>query len=210
MLIGRRSLLAGAAFLIGCDQTGQGGAAAGDMALGQTDAPATLIEYASVTCSACAAFHAEVWDGLKANYIDTGKVHFILREYPAPAQVAPVAVAGFQLARCGGASEEQYFERVGVLFAQQRDIFAAGSNAGIRDKFVEIGASAGLSRDEVISCISDPAGAERIRASVEAGNRAFNISGTPTLILNGQKLEDPSAHTYEGLARAIDAAIAGA
>ena len=211
---GRRQLLLGASALALAGTLGACGGANGtaavspdDMVLGAPDAPVTLIEYASSTCSHCAEFHETVWEQFKENYIDTGKVRFVFREFPtAP---APVAVAGFQLARCGGANTEQYFVRLGELFRQQRAIFASGSMDGVRRKFVEIGAAAGLSETQVMECISDEAGAERIRRTVDEGSRQFNITGTPTFILNGSKVEDPSVVTYEGLSRLVDAALAG-
>ena len=86
-------------------------------------------------------------------------------------------------------------------------MFASGTMEGVRTKLLEIGASSGLSEQQVTQCISDDAGPERIRR-IEDGSRHFNISGTPTLILNGQKLEDPRAVTYEGLSQMIDQALA--
>src|SRR5262245_20812558 len=104
MLATRRHMLAIAcAFpaLAACQNKGGGaaGEAAGDMAIGDPKAPVQLIEYASVTCPHCREFHDRTWAKLKANYIDTGKVRFIFREFPtAPEELA---VAGFQVARCG-------------------------------------------------------------------------------------------------------------
>jgi protein-disulfide isomerase len=190
---------------------GNGGASAGngpgpdDMVLGAANARVTLIEYASATCPHCAHFHETVWDQLKTNYIDTGKVRFIFREYPTPPEA--VAVAGFQLARCGGATPEQYFARLGELFRQQQAMFASGTMDGVRAKLLEIGASSGLSEQQVTQCISDDAGPDRIRR-LEEGSRQFNVTGTPTLVLNGQKLDDPRALTYEGLSQMIDQALA--
>jgi protein-disulfide isomerase len=208
--IGRRELIvgAGALALAGCGGGGGGnaGVSADDMVLGDPSAPVTLIEYASVTCPHCAEFHEAVWDQLKTNYIDTGKVRFVFREYPtAP---APVAVAGFQLARCGGASAEQYFTRVGELFRQQRAMFATGTMDGIRAKLIEIGGAAGLSEEQVTQCITDESGVARIRETVETGDREFSITGTPTFVLNGEKVTDPSIVTWEGLRRILDAALA--
>jgi protein-disulfide isomerase len=216
--IGRRGLLLGASALVlaggaltlnACNG-GSGGAAINedDVVLGQANAPVTLIEYASSTCPHCADFHADVFEQLKTNYIDTGKVRYVFREFPtAP---APVAVAGFQLARCGGASPEQYFTRLGEVFRQQRSgaLFASGTMEGVRQKFIEIGSAAGLSQDQVMQCITDDEGAERVRRIVEAGNRDFGVSATPTFVLNGRKVEDPSVVTYEGLSRLIDAELA--
>jgi protein-disulfide isomerase len=207
LVIGRRQalgLLAGGA-LAGCDGNASGGAVSpDDMVLGAENAPVTVIEYASSTCAHCATLHERVWDQLKANYIDTGRVRFVFREYPT--NPAPVAVAGFQLARCGSATPEQYFVRVGELFRQQRAIFASGNIEGVRRKFIEIGAAAGLSEEQVLTCISDQAGAERVRRIVEAGEREFQISGTPTIIINGQKV--PTPQSYEQFAALLDAALA--
>jgi len=208
--IGRRELLLGASALAlaGCNASG-GGAGANvsdeDMVLGQANAPVTLIEYASVTCPHCREFHETAWEQLKTNYIDTGKVRFVFREYPTPPPA--VAVAGFQLARCGGATDEQYFTRVGELFRQQQAMFATGTMEGVRQKLIEIGGAAGLSQDQVMQCISDESGADRIRATVDAANRDFHVTGTPTFILNGTRYEGPP--TYEAMSHAIDAAIAG-
>jgi protein-disulfide isomerase len=212
VVLGRRQLVLGASALALTACGGSGGSGASntaaspdDMVLGSPTARATLIEYASAACPHCAHFHETVWDQLKANYIDTGKVRFIFREYLTPPPA--VALAGFQLARCGGATPEQYFARLGEVFRQQQAMFASGSMEGVRAKLLEIGASSGLSEDQVIQCIADSAGAERIRR-IEQGSQQFNVTGTPTLILNGQKLEDPRAVTYEGLSQMIDQALA--
>lgn len=213
LAIGRRTLFLGvsalalAGTLAGCN-SGGGGTSIGadDMALGAENAPVTLIEYASSTCPHCAEFHETVFEQLKTTYIDTGRVRYVFREYPtAP---AAVAVAGFQLARCGGASPEQYFNRLGELFRQQRAIFAAGTMDGIRQKFIEIGGAAGLSQEQVMQCITDEAGAERIQRIVQGADQ-FNVTGTPTFILNGRKVDDPGIVTWEGMSRILDAALAG-
>lgn len=206
--IGRRKLLLGATALAlvgGCNNAGGAAISADDVVLGAENAPVTLIEYASTTCPHCAAFHAEVWDELKANYIDTGRVRFVFREFPTPPPA--VAVAGFQLARCGGAAPEQYFVRISELFRQQQAMFASGSMEGIRRRLIEIGAAAGLSEEQVNECITDSSAGDRVNRIIE-GARQYNITGTPTLILNNRKLE-PTPATYEDLARAIEAELAG-
>lgn len=206
--IGRRELIIGAGALALGACGGGGGSAVGedDMVIGQANAPVTFIEYASTTCPHCAAFHEENWDRLKEQYIDTGRVRFVFREFPTPP--AAVAVAGFQVARCGGATPEQYFARVGELFRQQQAIFASGSMEGVRAKLIEIGGAAGLSEQQVLECISNEAGAERVRRIVDSAQREFNITGTPTFVVNGRKVEDPSVVTWEGLSRILDAQLA--
>src|SRR5262249_40103804 len=109
-----------------------------DMVLGSPNARLTLIEYASAACPHCAHFHETVFPQLKARYIDTGKVFFIFREtLTAP---APVALAGFQVARCNGADAQEYFSRIGEIFADQQQMFATGTMQGVLDTLDQIGA----------------------------------------------------------------------
>lgn len=215
MKVHRRSVVAIAAFAAAalaaaCTPGGGGGAkataAAGDMALGNPSAKVTLIEYASVTCSHCADFKKNVYPQLKANYIDTNKINFVFREFTTPPN--EVSAAGFLLARCGNPSPEQYFARLDVLFEQQVAVFEALQAGQVRGALLNIAKSAGLSEDQFNACVTDQAGIARIKAGEEAGIKEFQISGTPTLILNGEKLTDPSAYTYEGLAKLIDEKLA--
>jgi protein-disulfide isomerase len=203
--IGRRTLMlsaAAAALLAACGgSSGGAGVTEDDVVLGAADAPVTLIEYASTTCPHCATFHAEAWEQLKTNYIDTGRVRFVFREFPTAPEA--VAVAGFQIARCGGASPDQYFVRITELFRQQQATFATGSMEGVRRKLLEIGQAAGLSEAQINECINDPEGAARIRR-IATASREHNVTGTPTLIINGSQYA--GALTYEALSAALDAA----
>ncbi len=90
-----------------------------EMALGEANAPVTIVEYMSMTCPHCAAFHNNTFDTIKTKYVDSGKVRFVLREFPFD----PRAAAAFMLARC--APEGQYFPMVSMLFKQQEQWAAA-------------------------------------------------------------------------------------
>jgi len=227
LLLGATALLAagGAIGLVACNQ-GSGGASGGstngtangggasqpdDLAIGAANAPATLIEYASLACPHCQEFERDVWPRLKQNYIDTGKLRFVMREFPTAAP-PDIVLAEFQVARCN-ATPDQYYARISALFAARDSIFSAdATRESIRDKLVQFGGQAGLSQDQVMACIADEAGAARFQRVTENGQRQFGITGTPTLILNGTKLDtehDATLVTYEGLSRALDAAIAG-
>ena len=218
LVFGRRNLLLGGGALAalavaGCD--GASGTSSGltpdDMAIGNADSGVTLIEYGSSMCSHCREFEETVFGRIKENYIDTGKIHFIFREVLAPVDpqrvIPTIALAEYQVARCNNATPEQYFSRLGVMFEQQPAMFQAGSRQGIEAKLVEIGAAAGLSREQVLACIADPEGAERMNRLGELANND-QVTGTPTFFLNGTKLEDPNIMTYEGMSAALDAAIA--
>lgn len=182
--------------LAGCG--GGNEVAQGDMAKGAPEgAKVTVVEYASVTCGACAAWQEQVWPELKAKYVDTNQVRFILREFPTPP--VEVAAAGFLLARCAG--EDRYFDVVEEIMASQPEIFGGTPP---RNVLLRIANAAGLSEQEFQACVTDPdalkALDDRIRAGVAAG-----ISGTPTFLVNGERVTDPS---LAGLSEKIDAALA--
>ena len=124
-MLNRRQLMSAATALAASTALGGGHAFAqspvgvagplGDVWMGNPDAKVSVIEYASLTCGHCANFHKDTWPALKAKYIDTGKVRFVLREFP----LDPLAMAGFMLARCNG--NDKYNPMVDLLFAQQRN-----------------------------------------------------------------------------------------
>lgn len=206
MSISRRHVLvAGAACAVGA-MPSVAFALEGDMTIGNAESPVQLIEYASLTCPHCAAFHVRIFPQLKSNYIDNNRIGFTLREYPtAP---APIAFAMFQLARCGGVGPRLYFDRVAELFNRQREVMSSTTGAEVRNVLVRIGAEWGLSEADVIAAMQDEAAVERITGSMQSGN-ALNIPGTPSLVLNGTLLQGASGTSYDGLSAALDAALAG-
>ncbi len=191
----------------GCGGAGDYAPAEGDMAIGAEDAPVTVVEYFSVTCAACAQFHITVFPTIKEQFIDTGRVRWVFRELLTGPR--PVSLAGFQVARCGGANGEAYTTRVGVMFERQRDILNAGSIDGVRARLTQIGQQAGLSAEAVDACINDAAGAERARL-VETMAEEDAVTGTPTLLVNGEKLTAANQYTAEGLSALLTERDGGA
>src|SRR5580700_98642 len=127
----------------------------GDVWLGSPDAKCTIVEYASMTCTHCAAFHKETWPQLKSTYIDTGKVHFTLREFPLDA----LATAGFMLARCAG--KDKYFAMTDLLIDKQED-WAFGKKP--REALANLTKQAGFTQKTFDECLKN----QEIRAGVEA------------------------------------------
>jgi len=199
----RRAAVTGAALaamtvLAGCSGSTAGNPAEGDMAKGAAEgAKVTVIEYASVTCGACAAWQSQIWPEFKTKYVDTNQVRFVFREFPTPPQ--PVAVAGFLMARCAG--PENYFPVVEELLASQAEMFGP---AGPRPVLLRVANGVGLSEEEFQACVTDETAIaamdERIKAAQDIG-----VSGTPTFIVNGQTVPDNS---LSGLSAASDAALA--
>ena len=175
----------------------------GDLTIGDPAARVHLMEYASLTCSHCAAFHAHTFPQLKARYIDTDRIAFTLREFPTPP--VPVSVAMFQVARCGDISAREYYRRIAVLFQQQRPILETGTGAGVVAALVRLGAEWGLTEAEVTACLSNEAGFTRIRASIAEGQRA-QINSTPSFMLGDQLIRGEV--TFEALSAALDTALA--
>lgn len=173
--------------------------APGDFSIGSPDAPVKIVEYASFTCPHCAHFHETVWADLKTNYIDTGKVHFTLREV----YFDRVGLWAAMMARCGG--EMRYFGIHDILFAKQSEWMASQDPVAIVDALKAIGLSSGIEAAALDACLNDQAMAEALVKQFETNMEADGVQGTPTLFINGEKHGNL---TYEDLAAILDAALA--
>ena len=153
-----------------------------DHAIGNPNAKATIIEYASVVCGACGNWHTTVYPDFKKKYIDTGLVRFVFREFPtAPENLAE---AGFKIANCAG--EEKFFENISLQFKRQRQIIKALSDGTVKDEYIAIAKAGGLSEKEFEQCLQDPEESERYKKVVQMGLDA-GVTGTPSFFLNGEK-----------------------
>ena len=162
-----------------------------DQVKGSADAPVTIVEYASMTCGHCANFHVNTYPALNEKYIETGKVRFILREFP----LDPRAEAGFMLARC---ADTKYYPMVDVLFKQQN------SWAGVEDArsaLLNIAKLAGFSQESFEACLTDQKLLDEVRA-VRAKGSDFGVTATPTFFINGKKY--PGAMSIEQMSAVID------
>ena len=160
--------------------------------LGKEDAPVTIVEYASMTCPHCAAFHETTLPALKTKYIDTGKVRLILREFPFD----PRAEAGFMLARC---SNDNYFAMVDVLFKQQQNW--AGVEK-VREALLQLSKLAGFTQESFEACLTDQKLLEDVRAVRDRGAKDFGVDSTPTFFINGGRY--PGALSIDELSAIID------
>jgi protein-disulfide isomerase len=156
----------------------------GDMALGSAKAPVTVIEYASVGCPHCAAWSHDVFPTLKARYITSGRVRFVLREMITGD--ATIATAGFMLARCAGPAN--YFSVVDQVYARQPDMWGKVSKAGA--VLGEIAKSVGMAEATYEACISDQKGLDALNARVTAHNKD-KVDSTPTFFINGKRYDAP-------------------
>ena len=169
----------------------------GDMALGSKDASVTIIEYASMTCPHCASFTKDVFPKIKSDYIDTGKVRFVFREFP----LDQVALAASALARCVAKDDApKYFAIIDILFKQQNDL--ASDALGTINR---VGKQAGFSEQMIKDCVqNDPAIQKGILDVREHAYKTLKVNSTPFFFVNGTPVKgDTSFENFEKLIKPL-------
>ena len=160
------------------DLTGLNDAPAfGEMTMGPDTAKVTVIEYASATCPHCAAFYNDTFGALKKEYIDTGKIRFVFREFPHQ----DAALAAFMVARC--APKEKYFPLIDVFFTTQPE-WTQNPQEGL----FKIAQQAGFTKDSFEACLKNEAMAKDILA-VRKKAEGFGVTGIPTFFVNGERYD---------------------
>jgi protein-disulfide isomerase len=153
-----------------------------DMALGPTNASVTITEFASMTCPHCAAFNKDVFPKIKSEYVDTGKVRYVFREFPLDIKAA----AGSMLARCIAKDDSgKYFAVIDMLFKQQNDWIMKNT----ADTLTRIGKQAGLSQEAVEACLKDQALLDKIAADQKYAGEVLKVDSTPTFFINGDRIK---------------------
>ncbi|MFO1071589.1 MAG: DsbA family protein [Geminicoccaceae bacterium] len=145
--------------------------------LGDPAAPVTIIEYSSLTCPHCAAFQKETLPGLKTRYIDTGKVHFVMRDFP----LDQIALRAAVIAHCAG--PERYPAFVDVFFQQQASWIRAADPVQALKQLARLG---GLGTEQADACLADKAMEDAVLKSRLEAQQKFDVKSTPTFIVNGK------------------------
>jgi protein-disulfide isomerase len=168
----------------------------GDMALGSKDAPVTIIEYASMTCSHCADFSNTSFPKLKADYIEAGKVRYVFREFPLDIK----AVAGSILARCIAKGEAaKFFALTEELFRTQGEWIQA--NTG--DRLKALARREGLEEKEFEACFADQNALAGIQRTRDIAADKLKVTSTPSFFVNGVLVK---GNAYPEIEKAIRAA----
>ena len=153
-----------------------------DFVIGDEDAPITIIEYASMSCSHCANFHKNTLPDLKTEYIDTGKVRMIFRDFPFNYP----ALLGSMMMRC--IPNEVRYDYMNVLYQLQSKWVNRDPNVTKKELY-KIMQSGGMTKDEFDSCYSNLDIENEILEAVMAAQNDFNIRSTPSFIVNGNLVE---------------------
>ena len=150
----------------------------GEYILGKEDAPVTIVEYASLTCGHCAHFHRETLPDLKKEYIDTGKVRLVYRDFPLDG----LALRASMLARCSG--PDRYFAMLNIMFTSQKTW--AGSKKPL-EELSKIGRLAGISNAAFGECMKNETIQNAVLSQRLEADKKYHVNSTPTLIINNKR-----------------------
>jgi len=157
-----------------------------ELSLGDPNAPITIIEYASMTCSHCAEFHNKTYPDLKKNHIDTGEVKFIFREFP----LDKLAMATSMLARC--VDNEISMAFIEILF-KNRDRWISENALNELKNFSK---QAGLDSNEFDACLNNQQLLDDLIAGKEKAIEDYKINSTPSFIINGEVVSGNKPYSF--------------
>lgn len=170
-----------------------------DIALGPADAKVVIVEYASMTCGHCATFHNKVFPDLKTKYIDTGKVRFIMREFP----LDNLAAAASMLSRCAGGGDKTYGMVEAMFKTQAEWAFKEGSPV---PRLFELAKQAGFTQESFDKCLTDQKLLDQITAQRTRASDVFGVNSTPAFFINGKRLQGSSLADFD---KALEPLLAG-
>ena len=149
-----------------------------DFYIGEKNAPITIIEYASMSCSHCADFHNDTLEELKSEYINTGKVKFIFRDFPFNYP----ALAGSMILRC--VPEDVRYDYMNGLYKLQNN-WVHRDQAKTRSELYKIMQSGGMQQDNFDACLSNVDLENQLLEGVMEAQKEYKIGSTPSFIING-------------------------
>jgi protein-disulfide isomerase len=164
-----------------------------EFVIGDAKAPVTIIEYASLTCSHCAHFHQTAYQEIKKNYVDTGKVRFVFRDYPLDG----LGTAGAVLARC--APGDRGMKLIDMMFKNQDTWVRSEKPIEPLKGYAQL---AGMSSADVDACLKNEAIVKAVREVQNTGTTLYKIQSTPTFFVDDEKIDGDRG--YEFMAKLID------
>ncbi|MGI9422054.1 MAG: DsbA family protein [Hyphomicrobiaceae bacterium] len=150
-----------------------------ELSLGNADAKVTIVEYASMSCPACARFHRQTYPKLKEKYVKTGKVRFVIREFP----LNNLAAAGAMLARCA-ATPAKSIALIDVLFEKQQEWVSRNAVA----ELLKIAKQAGFTEEAFNKCLQDDKLLGKLSRQRDKADKEFGVDATPSFFVNGKRM----------------------
>lgn len=172
-------------------------AALAERSLGAADAPVVMNEYMSLTCPHCGNFHKNTWPKIKAAYVDTGKVRFIMNDFP----LGEIAMDAHMLARC--APNNRYFGMIDAFFATQSRWRASDTPRADLKKIAQL---SGLSGKDADACLDNEALRTGLAAAKAVAHDKYGIKATPSFYVDDKKI--PGALPFDDFKQIIDKALA--
>lgn len=169
-----------------------------ELALGSDNAPVTLIEYGSLTCDFCIAFHRNVLPRVKKRYINGGAARFIFRHFPTSETAVHAAVA----AQCAG---DKYYKMLDELYASVAGWYQAEDRNGF---FTQQASSIGLNAEKFRACLNEKKHFEDILNRQRIARKEHDVTGTPTFFINGKIVR--GKQSFAEIKKLIDEAAAQA
>ena len=158
-----------------------------DRILGPADAPITIIEYSSLTCPHCATLHREALPKIKETWIAEGKARLVFRHFPLDA----MALRAAAVADC--IEGERFFGFLDLLFKSQKRWAKSNPPLKVLGQMARL---AGMSQERFEACANDNAEMDRILQRQQHGMQTYDVKSTPTLIINGRKVEGARDFDY--------------
>ena len=170
-----------------------------EVTIGAENAPVTVVEYMSLTCSHCANFHINTLPNVMEHYVNTGKVRIIFRDYPLDGAAYQAAIVSHCMAEAG---TRRYYGFVQILFQQQQRWATAPDPLAEVAKLARIG---GMNEQSFDACLENEAYATGVLLTRTQGETKYDIQSTPTFVINGRVV--PGGMSYKEFSRAVDPLI---
>ena len=167
-----------------------------EMSMGEADAPVTMIEYSSLGCPHCAAFHRDTLPRIKTEYIDTGKLRLIYRDFP----LGTPALAASMVARCAG--RDKFFGFLEILYRSQAQ-WARSSNP--LEGLSRVARFGGMSEADVKLCFKAQSLLDKIRAVAAQAQETMQVTSTPTFFIGKERIS--GAQPFENFKKVIERAL---
>ncbi len=149
----------------------------GERTIGRVDAPVTVVEFHSLTCGNCARFHNDIFPRIKAEFIETGQVRFLLRDFPLDRAALDAAV----MVHCAG--PDRFEPLLSLVYAQKENWAHAPEPRAILRRYAGL---AGLTAPQLDACWSDPAFARAVLQMRLDGEREHGVNATPSFLVGGR------------------------